>query len=168
MVAADKVSEPWQIFEWYMVEGLTRNVSPNNTMLNLPGREKVRSAIQDKVPLCANRYLKTPGTFGFHGVYRVLAHELGLENLGRIGEFGYELVSVWEKEQGLNGFLGSSNGKGREWRKTLRDAVKHGLDKGAVARPPSWSGWQFFYDHLNHQKHRRKRSPGTHKCSAQL
>ncbi|MBK9315800.1 MAG: hypothetical protein IPM55_16375 [Acidobacteria bacterium] len=146
-VAADGISPPWQVFEWYLVEGLVRTAE-DSQRLGLPGRLKAERAIADAVPLSANRYLKTPTVFGFHGVYRLLARTLGIESGGRLGETGYELLSIWSREQGLDGFIGSGGGPGQSDRTRLIEAVKAGLEKGATARNSTWAGWSFFARHL--------------------
>lgn len=146
-LAADGVSEPGQVFEWYLVEGLVRTAE-SAERIGLPGSLKAARAIADGVPLSAKRYLKTPGIFGFHGVYRQLARTLGMEDGGRLGETGFELLTIWAKEQGLEGFVGSGSGPGQTIRTQLREAVKSGLEKGATARGTTWSGWNFFSQHL--------------------
>ncbi len=147
-VAADGLSEPWQVFEWYVVEGLVRKLKTDDKLRGLPGRDKVRAVLADRVPLSADRYLKTPSVFGFHGVYRGLARDLGVESGGRLGEFGYELLEIWEREQGLAGFIGTQYGPGDDWRQKLLSAIEEALQKGAVARSPGWAGWNFFAQHL--------------------
>jgi hypothetical protein len=146
-LAADGVSAPWQVFEWYLVEGLVRTAE-SAERVGLPGRLKAERASADGVPLSAKRYLKTPGIFGFHGVYRQLARALGIEEGGRLGECGYALLKVWAQAQGLEGFVGSSSGPGQAVRARLREAVKDGLERGATARGASWTGWDFFRQHL--------------------
>lgn len=148
VVAADGISEPWQVFEWYFVEGLVRSTKDSKLLRGLPGQDKAASAIQDRVPLSEKRYLKTPTVFGFHGVYRALARDTEVERADRLGEVGYELLTTWEKEQGLNGFSSTDNGPGKSVRKQLYDAIRDGLQVGAVARKPGWSGWKIFSDHL--------------------
>lgn len=155
-VASDGVSEPWQVFEWYVVEGLVRSLTDEDQLQGLPGRDKAARAIQDKVPLSATRYLKTPSVFGFHGVYRILSRTLGIEAAGRLGETGYELLDTWAREQGLTGFCGTMSGFGAEWRQRLVSAVRDGLEKGSVARSGGWSGWEFFKNHLAHYNIGRK------------
>jgi len=155
-VAADGVSEPWQVFEWYVVEGLVRAISNGDQLRGLPGREKTATAIRDGVSLSANRYLKTPSVFGFHGVYRVLSRALGIEVAGRLGELGYDLLTTWAEEQRLEGFCGTAEGSGALWRRTIAAAVRDGLEQGAVARKAGWAGWQFFKDHLSHHNIGRK------------
>lgn len=149
IVACDGVTEPWIVFEWHVVHGLvwTRGRNPKD-IRGLAGREKAARAIADGVPLSAKRYLKTPSIFGFHGIYRLLARTLGIEQGGQLGEHGYELLSVWAKEQGLDGFVGTGGGPGRNLRIQIGDALRGGLEKGAVARTNGWAGWKFFSDHL--------------------
>jgi len=160
VVASDRVSPPWQVFEWYAVEGLVRTVSDTAQLRGVPGRAKAAEAIQDGVPLSARRYLKTPTVFGFHGVYRTLSDQLGVEVVSRLGETGYELLSVWSEEQGLHGFCGTTGGVGADWRRKLSDAVKDGLAAGAAARGGGWSGWDFFAQHL------LPRNPGRKECQS--
>lgn len=159
-VASDGVSEPWQVFEWYFVEGMVRTTNDSTLLRGLPGQDKARQAQKDNVPLSEKRYLKTPTVFGFHGVYRALARDTEIERADRLGEVGYELVSTWEKEQGLNGFSGTSDGHGKAVRRQLLDAVREGIQSGAVARKAGWAGWQFFTDHLGIY--------GTGKCESSV
>jgi hypothetical protein len=146
-VAVDGVSEPWLVFEWYLVEGIARGAERGET-LGLPGSQKAASAIADGVPLSATRYLKSPAIFGFHGIYRLLARTLGIEQGGRLGEAGFELLNTWAKEQGLEGFVGTATGAGQDARQQLVEAVQVGLERGATARSRGWSGWNFFRQHL--------------------
>ncbi len=147
-IAADGISEPWQVFEWYVVEGLVRTMKDPDLLRGLPGQNKARNAIQDGVPLCARRYLKTPTVFGFHGVYRALARDTNVDLANHLGSTGYDLLNAWERDQELHGFTGSGDGPGKVVRHRLLDAVRDGLEKGAVARKAGWSGWNFFGDHL--------------------
>jgi hypothetical protein len=147
-VAADGSSEPWLVFEWYVVEGLVRAAEEPAETLGLPGSLKARRAIADRVPLSARRYLKTPSVAGFQGIYRILARELGIGVGERLGEAGYELLTVWAKEQGLEGFVGTTPGPGHSLRRQWIDGLRKGLEKGATACSPAWSGWKAFRDHL--------------------
>lgn len=147
-MASDGVSPPWMVFEWYFVEGLIRSANGEGTT-GIPGSLKAARAIDDGVPLSAKRYLKTPTVFGFHGVYRQLARTLGIEDGGRLGEAGFELLNVWAAEQGLAGFVGSGGGPGLDVRNKLRDAVVDGLKNGGTARSGGWFGWDFFRSHLS-------------------
>ena len=147
VVAADGVSGPWLVFEWYLVEAIVR-ASERDETLGLPGSLKASRALADGVPLSAKRYLKTPAIFGFHGIYRLLARSLGIEQGGRLGEAGFELLNTWAKEQGLEGFVGTATGPGQVARQQLVDGVHAGLERGATARSRGWSGWNFFPRHL--------------------
>lgn len=147
-VAKDGVSEPWQVFEWYVVEGLVRGVEDGDKLRGLPGREKVSRTVKNGMPLSARSYLKTPSVFGFHGVYRLLSRTLRIEVADRLGDAGYELLEVWRSEQGLRGFYETAEGNGQKWYTSLVDALKDGLDQGAVARSWGWNGWQFLAEHL--------------------
>jgi hypothetical protein len=147
--ARDGVTPPWLVFEWYVVDGLVRSFgNSSKDVAGLPGRNKAALALKDGVPLSPRRYLKTPSVFGFHGIYRLLARTLGIEQNGSLGERGYELLQLWAKEQSLEGFLGTRNGPGTRVRQQLRDALRLGLDQGAVARGNGWEGWNFFGQHL--------------------
>jgi hypothetical protein len=147
-VANDEVSEPWQVFEWYVVEGLVRMLGTSGRLSRVAGSDKAATAIRDNVPLSASRYLKSPRVFGFHGVYRTLARELQVETLDRLGETGYELVSTWAQERGLQGFYDTAKGPGEPYRRMLVDAVEEGLSKGHTCRSGSWQGWSFIAEHL--------------------
>lgn len=147
--ARDGISPPWLVFEWYVVEGLVRSRGTNGKdIAGLPGRNKATLALKDRVPLSSRRYLKTPSVFGFHGIYRLLARTLRIEQDGNLGERGFELLTLWSKEQRLQGFWGTSDGEGRRIRDRLREALHDGLESGCVARSGGWSGWEFFGKHL--------------------
>ncbi|RZK13231.1 MAG: hypothetical protein EOO46_00040 [Flavobacterium sp.] len=143
-LARDEVSEPWQVYEWYVTSGLVKKFEKEDPsqLLGMPGREKTTNALKSNLPLSANRYLKTPSVFGFHGVYRTLAKQIGLIEGNLLGEFGYRLTEVWENEQNLKGFLlGVKGSPGNEFRSRLYEAVRRGLEIGEVAKP--WS-WEFY------------------------
>jgi len=148
-LAKDGVSEPWQVFEWHVVEGLVRCIKEKDQLRGLPGNDKVFRSIQDGVPVTARRYLKTPSVFGFHGVYRLLARTLKIDMNGRLGEGGYRLLSIWSEEQDLAGFGEMSSGKGADVLRIWKDAVRDSLAKGAVARSGAWQGWQLIARHLS-------------------
>src|SRR3972149_7556529 len=64
-VASDGISEPWQVFEWHVVEGMVRTTKESKLLRGLPGQDKASRAIKNKAPLSAKWYLKTPTGFGF-------------------------------------------------------------------------------------------------------
>lgn len=150
-VAADGVSEPWLVFEWHLIEGLVRSL-PADELVGLPGRDKAGAAVRAGEHLSATRYLKAPAAFGFHGVYRALARDVGVEVADQLGETGIELLTAWAEDQGLEGFVGSSNGEGRRLREVLVDAIRAGLQAGEVARKAGWQGWALLGRHLAPQR----------------
>lgn len=148
-LAADGVSEPWQVYEWYVVEGMVRERDPSK-LKGLPGHQKAEAARRAGLPLGAKTYLTAPMTFGFHGVYRSLAEELDIAVDGQRGPVGDRLLAAWEREQGLAGFFGTAGGSGGKKRRMLRDAVLEGLRSGGTERTAQWEGWRFFARHLAH------------------
>ena len=71
--AKDGVTPPWLIFEWYYVEAVAALADrEGNALRRIPGIDKARQALRDRVPLNATRYLKTAKVFGYHGVFRRL------------------------------------------------------------------------------------------------
>lgn len=150
-IAADQQSPPWLVFEWYVVEAHARlGEQPADVdLLGVPGLRKVRSARSHGRAVGAATYLRTPTVFGFHGVYRRLA--LGLQILTedlQLDDGGFELLRLWEQEQGLPGFIASNTGSGAELRKELSAAVQAGLAKAHTSRPGSWPAWRSITTHL--------------------
>jgi len=149
-ISVDGMSPAHQVFEWLLVEAFVRECPPDAVM-RTPGIQKAREVIQSKDSMCARTYLKTPGVFGFHGVYKPLAQYLRIvDDEMRLGDFGYELLDVWQVEQELSGFLsGTANGGGgRAIRQILRTAVEDGLTAGRTSRGPGWQGWRILAKHL--------------------
>jgi len=152
----DVENEPWQVFEWYLVEGIVRTVE-DIEVTGLPGINKAREAIRNDLGLSRDRYLVTPTVFGFHGVYRALAEALNIiDKDGELKEAGVELIGQWEKEPGLKGFYCGNDGSGSDMRKMLVKAVIDGIHAGETSRSKSWNGWEFFRDHLFHMDLRKK------------
>jgi hypothetical protein len=146
-LAADGQSEPYMVYEWLAVEGLVRKRGDNG-IVGLPGILKTRDCIKQGLKLSAARYLKTASVFGFHGVYRLLSTNLDIVRDGLLGNNGYELLSTWEKEQRLSGFLSGNGGPGSSCRTQIQGAIKDSIQKGHVDRSPTWQGWAFFGEHL--------------------
>lgn len=146
-LAADGQSEPYMVYEWHAVEGLFRKWGDNG-LRGLPGVLKTRDCIKQGLKLSAARYLKTASVFGFHGVYRPLANNLDIVRDGLLGNNGYELLSIWEKEQKLTGFFSGNSGNGTAIRQLIQNAIKDSIQKGYVDRSSTWQGWTFFGAHL--------------------
>ena len=148
IMAADGQSEPWMVYEWYAVEGIVRSRGDDPDLSRLPGVQKARDCIRDGMSMSAPRYLKTPTVFGFHGVYRLLADNLDIIRNDYLGDNGYRLLTTWEKEQNMGGFVSGQSGPGVSFRHQIESAVEDGIKKGATSRSGSWSGWRFFGNHL--------------------
>jgi len=166
-MASDGVSEPWQVYEWYVVQALVKTFFFENreAIRGLPGSEKGSQAYLQGVPLNTSRYLKTASVFGFHGVYRTLANELHIiDGYNALGELGDLLVRTWEKEQKLDGFYSSYSGAGRDFRNTFLQAIKDGLQKAEVARSWHWNFNKKIAQHLAPYKGGRKEMNEIHKA----
>jgi hypothetical protein len=149
MLAADEISPPYQVYEWYVVQALVRKYKGTDKIVNLPGSEKATNAFNHNLPLNASRYLKTASVFGFHGVYRTLAAELDIIEEERLGEGGDRLVRAWEKDQNLPGFYEGSKGEGVNFKNLLSWAVKEAMNKGEVTRGWNWPHINAIAEHLN-------------------
>ncbi|MDP6777906.1 MAG: hypothetical protein QGI83_14195 [Candidatus Latescibacteria bacterium] len=137
-LAADDVSPAWLVFEWHIVEGFARS-----GLQNYPGSRKSRVAVQRNQHLSKDNYLKTPKVFGYSGVYRRLARGLEiLDDNFHLDEGGLELLSAWEKDQRLSGFITGQTGPGAKLLESLRRAVRKGMAKGAVDQPPRSAMWE--------------------------
>jgi hypothetical protein len=148
-IAKDGISNPLQVFEWLVVQSLVKNFKANGTLLGLPGSDKANDAMKRGVPLNAPRYLRVPSVFGFYGVYKTLAREIGLIEGDRLGEPGDKLVRIWEKEQNLQGYYSGLNGPGTLFKSKLKKAIDDGLKAGAVDRNWSWSFFDEIAEKLN-------------------
>lgn len=150
-LASDNITPPWLVIEWHYVEAFAAVREGEDGLRRVPGIDKGRRALRDGVPMSADRYLKTPKVFGFHGVYKRLARHVDVvdDELG-LGENGYRLLRAWEAEQGLSGFADREwlDGDAAKLRKTLRDAVRAGLEASQTTRRGQWPGAAFFVEHL--------------------
>jgi hypothetical protein len=146
-VAADEITPPWLVWEWFVVEAFVRAEEQLRTVSGVPGTRKVRRALRTNRPVSASSYPKTPSAFGFTGVLRRLAvrrREFGIGILtedGRLDDGGYELLTAWAKDQGLHGFIDASGGDGHDLRERFRRAVAQGLEKGHTT-PQSGEFWR--------------------------
>lgn len=151
-IAKDGISPPWIALEWYYVEGVAALADNNGENLRrIPGIDKARRALREKVSLSARMYLKTPKVFGFHGVYKRLARALDIvDDTMRFGDRGYTLLRTWQDEQGLPGFLDGNHsaGEGARIVRVIRDALHDALVAGQTQRQGAWVGASFFANHL--------------------
>jgi hypothetical protein len=130
-VSADEITPPWLVWEWFVVEAFVRAEDSLSGISGVPGIQKIRRALNNSRPVSATAYLKTPTVFGFTGVFRRLARGIGiLTDDGSLDDGGYELVSAWAKDQGLDGVIDASGGDGCAFRERVRRAVAQGMEKG--------------------------------------
>ncbi len=96
---------PFLVWEWLVLESFVRSEVDHPDLKSVSGIQMTRYAMRDHGYLDAASYLKTPGIFGFHGVYKRLAIRLGLlDGELRPGPTSQELLDVWAKTQGFGGF----------------------------------------------------------------
>ena len=149
-LSSDGVTPPAIVFEWLLVTGFAR-ASEKQDVRGTPGIAKARTARDEKLPMSARAYLRVPSVFGFHGVYKPLGRHLGIvDDDLRLADHGHELLSIWEREQKLSGFARRAYGgtEDQDLRGSLRRALGDALEKGFVARTPSWQAWRLFEAHL--------------------
>lgn len=172
-VAADGVTPPWLVYEWFVIEALAR-AGQDVDRQAIAGLRKVRRCLDSQRPVSAASYLKTPKVFGFTGIFRrfaVAATILGPDL--ELDDGGWELLRAWEKDEDLGGFI-DSGGSGHELRRTLREAVRTGMDRGhTVSRPAAF--WERVAHHLvptrlgkREQAVLRERLRGTHELAREL
>jgi hypothetical protein len=150
-LAKDGITPPWLIFEWYFVEPMARLGEEDINGQRIPGINKARDALRNKVPMNPRRYLKTPKVFGFHGVYKRLAtHARLLDSRLMPNENGNQLLKIWEEEQGLVGFRDAdkNQGDGPRLRRLFQEAIKSSLQSCQTEKPTSWPGAVLIVDHL--------------------
>lgn len=151
VLAKDGTTPPWLIFEWYYVEPMARLPEEDISGQRIPGINKARDALRDKVPMNPRRYLKTPKVFGFHGVYKTLATNTKVvDSRLMLNENGNHLLKIWEEEQGLSGFrdVEKTEGDGPRLRRAFQDAIKFSLQTCQTEKAASWSGSELILSHL--------------------
>ena len=136
----------WEAYEWVVVTGLIS--SKDADIKNLPSSDKAKTAMAQNKPLNADRYLVTPSVFGFHGVYKFLLKNLGLETHDFPGEFCHKLLEAWAKDQKILGFIGQE-GDGANERKELIKIVAETIQKGEVSRAWNFRFWDFIYKNFH-------------------
>lgn len=136
---SDGRTTPQVAFEWLVLESFAHRSS--TVPVGVPGMQKARAVRDRRDRLSANSYLKAPSIFGFHGVYKPLAIEFDIvtPTLGP-GKRQHELVSAWERDNDLIGFLDRSQDSDGGWlRRDLEATLKRSLGKARSDLP--LSGW---------------------------
>ena len=118
-------ASPYLVWEWLVVEALTRNMADDGAIWGVPGTGVTRTALAQHGYVDARSYLKTPRVFGFHGVYKRLAVHLGLLDihLGP-GPNAERLVDAWVRGQGLKR-LAAAKPLLERWRVAVRRSLNH-------------------------------------------
>lgn len=150
-LAADDLTPPWLLFEWFVVEAFARSLD-DDTPRGIPGMMKVKAALRNGRHVGAASYLKTPKIFGYTGVYKRLAVALRIVTDGlRLDDRGYRLVREWERDQEMQGFFDGREGPGARFRDEIREALRDGLAKGRTVhrKGPFWDelATKFHPDH---------------------
>ena len=145
-LAADGVTPPWQVFEWYVAEALVRRTSDlaHEESGALHGVARLEAALRNQRPLRSPQCIRKPKVFGFSRIYKAAA--VGLRILTQdfcLDEGGYELLRAWELDQELTGFVDGSFGAGARLRAELARAVERGMTAGHTVAPRS-----DFYRHI--------------------
>ena len=128
---------PYLVWEWLIVEALIRDTKHKNdqSILGVPGTRVTRTALARHGYLDARSYLKTPRIFGFHGVYKRLAVQLGLldDHLNPRSQ-AERLADAWARDRGLGGIAGAQ-GQFDRW----NAAVCRSLNHSPPRTKPSWN-----------------------------
>lgn len=123
-------------FEWLVVESLVRYPGQGRSE-GLPGSQKATRAKAAGERLSRRNYLNGPRVFGFTGVYRPFSRDVGvLTDEDLPGENAARLVSAWERDLKLPGFVnGVSGTEGGKLRKAIADACQQSLTKNECSAP---------------------------------
>jgi len=132
-------------FEWMMLEAFARKAEAGCLKESgVPGSAKVRSVIAvENHRLNERNYLKSPGVFGFTGVYLPLSRDLQvLDDARRPGYRLDDLTEAWERDQDLVGFTdGSATTPGASLRQQIHSGVADSMQARHCAvklRSPLW------------------------------
>ena len=94
-------ASPYLVWEWLLVEAFIRTRRNSDEIWGTPGTLVTARAIDNQQYLDGRSYLKTARIFGFHGVYKRLAHHLGITNVNLgPGPAAEGVVDAWAKSVG--------------------------------------------------------------------
>lgn len=136
----DGSTTPELAFEWCVVEAAVRSGIQENRR-GLPGQQKCGSALARGERLGPSTYLRAPRVFGFNGVYRPFSIDCAvLQPDETLGPAAADLVSVWQAERGLPGFLEDTpHTAGSRLRYEISSTVEKSLKLGRCSAPAT--GW---------------------------
>lgn len=123
-------------FEWLVVESMVR--SPVESRKDgFPGNQKATRARAANERLSRRNYLSGPRVFGFTGVYRPFSRDIAVLTTDDLpAKNAARLVSAWERDQHLPGFVDSIPSKaGGRLRKEITEVCKRTLERGECAAP---------------------------------
>jgi hypothetical protein len=127
-------ASPYLVWEWLVVEALTRKMRDDPGLWGVPGTHVAARALDQQGYLDARGYLKTPRIFGFTGVYKRLAIHLGVIDIHLgAGPNAEELVEAWARGLHSAG-LPDANTLINRW----AAAVKRSLTESPPRTRPSW------------------------------
>ena len=132
-------ASPYLVWEWLVVEALTREMGDNSSIWGVPGMLMAKRALEQHGYLDARSYLKNPRIFGFTGVYKRLAVQLGLVDVNLTpGPNSQALVNAWARDLELGGAT--------EIRETISRwsaAISSSLKEDPPRAKPGWriDGW---------------------------
>lgn len=139
-------------FEWLVVEALVKAQMRDSSDLRIPGILKAQNALREKLHLNADRYLNTPGTFGFFGVYRTLADYFGIVSLAGgepvICPEGTRLLEAWRRDQRFPGFGRQRQGEGSKEFKDILTCLRNTYREGQVVDKPG-AAFEFVQRYLH-------------------
>ena len=130
---------PYLVWEWLVVEALTREMGDDPSIRGVPGTGVTRAALAQHKYVDARSYLKTPRVFGFHGVYKRLAVHLGLLDIHLApGPNAERLTDAWARGQGFRGIAGA-----KQLMERWKTAVRRSLNHSPPRTRSNWSvsGW---------------------------
>ena len=126
---------PYLVWEWLVVEALTREMGDDPSIRGVPGTGVARAALAQHKYVDARSYLKTPRVFGFHGVYKRLAVHLGLLDVHLApGPNAERLADAWAHGQGLGGIAGA-----KQLMERWKTAVRRGLNHNPPRTKTNWN-----------------------------
>jgi hypothetical protein len=127
-------ASPYLVWEWLITEAFVRSKIDEMSTRGAPGTLVAKRAVDQHNYLDARSYLKNPRIFGFNGVYKRLAIQLGIVNvhLGP-GPHAEGLIDAWAHS------LQSGNGEGaKQLIARWSTAVRRSLEEKPPRTKSNW------------------------------
>lgn len=131
----DRDATTYLAWEWHLVEAIARSPDAKGGTQGVPGIGVTRRALGRHGRLDATSYLAAPRVFGFHGVYKRLAVQVGITDvhLGP-GPLAERLVRAWSRDRVKSG-LSAAEPLIARWQAALRRA----LAQSPAHTRPGWN-----------------------------